>query len=374
MRLEQRIGRVDRIGQTHVVRAINFVFEDSVEHRVREVLEEKLAVIFEEFGIDKTGDVLDSAQAGQIFDELYVDAILKPDDVDTSVAKVITRLQEEVRDTQASSSVLGNADDLKPFEAQRLMAHPLPHWVERMTVSYLKAHGGKAKQTRRSWNLTWPDGHTFENVVFSGKDADQIPTARHLTLEDSRVRGLAMRLPRFAPGQPVSVVTIPGLTNEVTGLWSLWRIGIATMDWNRHRIMPLFLGDGGKVFTPTARHLWDQLLSTMPEIQGNLDMDESKEVLDRLTEIAEEHGKAIYDELVQEHRSFLIQEKEKGEYAFSARQRVIEKIGLPQVRDHRLTLLQQEARAWSGELERKARVYPEMVSLLVIRVEGGTHE
>ena len=43
----------------------------TVEHRVREVLEEKLAVIFEEFGIDKTGDVLDSAQAGQIFDDLY---------------------------------------------------------------------------------------------------------------------------------------------------------------------------------------------------------------------------------------------------------------------------------------------------------------
>ncbi len=68
-----------------MVRAINFVFEDSVEHRVQEVLEEKLAVIFEEFGIDKTGDVLDSAQAGQIFDGLYVEAILNPDDVDTSV-------------------------------------------------------------------------------------------------------------------------------------------------------------------------------------------------------------------------------------------------------------------------------------------------
>jgi SNF2 family DNA or RNA helicase len=32
MRLEQRIGRVDRIGQCHVVRAVNFVFDSSVEH------------------------------------------------------------------------------------------------------------------------------------------------------------------------------------------------------------------------------------------------------------------------------------------------------------------------------------------------------
>ena len=38
MRIEQRIGRVDRIGQRHVVRAINFVLEETVEHRVRQVL------------------------------------------------------------------------------------------------------------------------------------------------------------------------------------------------------------------------------------------------------------------------------------------------------------------------------------------------
>ncbi len=190
-----------------------------------------------------------------------------------------------------------------------------------------------------------------------------------------------MRLPRFAPGQPISVVTIPGISDEITGLWSLWDISIAIeqnqletlnpeLRTRRRRIMPLFVGDGGKIFTPTARHLWDQLLSVRPNVQGHLDMDESKEAFDRLGEIAEEHGKAIYDELVQEHRSRLTREKEKGEYAIKARRKIIERVGLPQVRDHRLALLQQEELAWRDELERKARVYPEMVPLLVIRVEG----
>ena len=65
MRLEQRIGRVDRIGQRHRVRALNFVLEDTVEYRVREVLERKLEVILEEFGVDKAGDVLDSRRQGK---------------------------------------------------------------------------------------------------------------------------------------------------------------------------------------------------------------------------------------------------------------------------------------------------------------------
>jgi SNF2 family DNA or RNA helicase len=50
MRIEQRIGRVDRIGQKRPVKAFNLIFEDSVELRVQEVLEEKLAKKAAAFG------------------------------------------------------------------------------------------------------------------------------------------------------------------------------------------------------------------------------------------------------------------------------------------------------------------------------------
>ena len=321
MRLEQRIGRVDRIGQTHAVRAVNFVFEDSVEHRVREVLEQKLAVIFEEFGIDKTGDVLDSAQAGRMFDEMYVEAILNPEKVEDSVESVVARLQEQAREARTTASVLGATEDLEPGEAQRLLTHPLPHWVERMTVSYLKAHGGQAERKSQSWNLTWPDGETYENVVFTGKEAERLPAARHLTLEEPKVRGLAMRLPRFAPGQPVPIVSIPGLSEEVQGIWSLWRIAIATMEWNRRRIMPLFLADNGMVYMPTARHVWDQLLAASPQVRSVLDAEVSQAAFAKLQKAAEEHGKPIYEALVQEHRTRIAREREKADYAFAARRR-----------------------------------------------------
>lgn len=373
MRLEQRIGRVDRIGQSHTVRAINFVFEDSVEHRVREVLEEKLAVIFEEFGIDKTGDVLDSAQASQIFDDLYVEAILNPDVVETKVDEVLKSIQEQARESRQSASVLGSTEDLDTREAQRLLAHPLPHWVERMTVSYLQAHGGKAERKNGAWDLTWPGGERLTNVVFTSKEAEEKPLSRHVTLEDPKVRGLAMRLPPFAPGQPVPVITLPGLAPEIMGFWSLWRISISTADWNRRRIMPLFLADDGRVFAPTARHIWDQLLTTPPTILRHLDVETSHQAFERLQEAAEQQGKTIYDELVQAHRERLAREREKGEYAFAARRRAIERIGLPQVRNHRLSLLEQEEERFREQLERRAQILPEMAPLLLVRVEGGAH-
>ena len=374
MRLEQRIGRVDRIGQAHAVRAVNFVFEGSVEHRVREVLEQKLAVIFEEFGIDKTGDVLDSAQAGHMFDEMYVEAILNPEKVEESVESVVARLQEQARDARTTASVLGATEDLEPGEAQRLLTHPLPHWVERMTVSYLKAHGGQAERRSQSWNLTWPDGETYENVVFTGKEAERLPAARHLTLEEPKVRGLAMRLPRFAPGQPVPIMSIPGLSEEVQGVWSLWRIAIATMEWNRRRIMPLFLADNGMVYMPTARHVWDQLLAASTHVRSVMETSVSQSAFEKLQNAAEEHGKPIYEALVQEHRGRIAREREKADYAFAARRKTVERIGLPQVRNYRLNLLSQEERSFQEQLDQKAHAYPEMVPLLVIRVEGGGHE
>ncbi len=374
MRLEQRIGRVDRIGQAHAVRAINFVFEGSVEHRVREVLEQKLAVIFEEFGIDKTGDVLDSAQAGHMFDKMYVEAILNPEKVQDSVESVVSRLEEQAREARTTASVLGATEDLEPGEAQRLLTHPLPHWVERMTVSHLKAHGGQAERRSQSWRLTWPDGETYENVVFTGREAERLPAARHLTLEEPKVRGLAMRLPRFAPGQPVHIMSIPGLSAEVQGVWSLWRIAIATMEWNRRRIMPLFLADNGMVYMPTARHVWDQLLASIPEVRATLDSKVSQATFAQLQIAAEEHGKPIYEALVQEHRARIAGEREKGSYTFTVRRKTIERIGLPEVRSYRLHLLAQEERTFQDQLDQKAHAYPEMVPLLMIRVESGSHE
>lgn len=374
MRLEQRIGRVDRIGQSHTVRALNFILDESVEHRVREVLEQKLAVIFQEFGIDKTGDVLDSAQAGQMFDEIYVKAILNPEKLETSVDSVVARLKEHAREARTTASVLGEIEDLDSGEAQRLLTHPLPHWVERMTVSYLKAYGGNAERKGYTWDLTWPDGEVFRNVVFTPKDSERSPAARHLTLEEAKIRGLALRLPRFAPGQLVPIVSIPGVSEDAHGIWSLWRVAIVDLELRHQRIMPLFWADDGRVLMPTARHVWEQLLVADSGPCSMLDGDASKAELARMQRVAEEHGKAVYETLVEDHRGSIAREREKAKRSFMSRRKTIERIGLPEVRNYQLKLLAQEERAFEDELERKSEASPDMVPVLMIRVEGGKHE
>lgn len=78
MKIEQRCGRVDRIGQTRDVQIFNFIVKDTIENRVREVLEEKLSVILNEMGVDKYSDVLDSETAEVDFTDVYMSSISKP--------------------------------------------------------------------------------------------------------------------------------------------------------------------------------------------------------------------------------------------------------------------------------------------------------
>ena len=217
MRLEQRIGRVDRIGQRKTVRAINFVFEDSVEFRVREVLEQKLLVIFDEFGIDKTGDVLDSAQAGELFEDVFASAILNPDGIKTSVDYTVARIRDEFQQVRESSAIYGISEEPDVQTAERLRSHPLPHWVERMTVGYLNSHGGVANRKRSWWDLKWPNGQEHRKCVFSAREADRLSDATLLNLENSRVRGLALNLPQVVAGQPLPCVTVSGCPRASPG-------------------------------------------------------------------------------------------------------------------------------------------------------------
>ncbi len=368
MRLEQRIGRVDRIGQTSPVRVINFVLEDTVEHRVLAVLEAKLSIILREFGVDKTGDVLDSAQASRIFDRLYMGAILRPGKLDEELGTALEEFRVQANETKENMAILGKMEDLDPELAQRVKNHPLPHWVEQMTVSFLKANGGQATKSEKTWNLQWPDGYPQDEVVFTIKDLEDTPGAKHITLDQERIRNLVNSIPLFVPGLPIPTIGLPDLPEEVKGLWSLWQIAIKSENFQNERIMPLFLNHDGRVLKPTARIIWDHLMAVPFDISGYLDSPESVEAYNRMIEQAEIHGEEIFQELKSQHQTNLQREWDKCMYAFDARKRVIERIGLPAVREHRLKQLQEENNQWKLALKEKESINPELSAILLLQI------
>lgn len=381
MRLEQRIGRVDRIGQPKIVQAINFVFEDSVEFRVREVLEQKLSVIFDEFGIDKTGDVLDSAQAGELFEDVFASAILNPDGIETSVDHTVARLRDEIQQVREASAIYGISEEPDVQTAERLRSHPLPHWVERMTVGYLNSHGGAASRKRSWWDLNWPDGQEHRKAVFSAREADRLTDATLLNLENSRVRGLALNLPQIAAGQPLPCVSVSGLPASISGLWGLFEIRLQAgmhqktqllrIPMVRRGYVSVFLSEEGKLFLPTARHIWDALQTAETQVQATLGQDESITAHERLQIAAEQAGQELFDALQQAHLASVNREEERGMVAFTSRRKAIERVGLPEVRQYRLARCAAEENEWRHELQSARQIVPEIRSLLMLRIIKG---
>ena len=381
MRLEQRIGRVDRIGQKRIVRAINFIFEDSVEFRVREVLEQKLSVIFNEFGIDKTGDVLDSAQAGALYEEMFTAAILNPDDIESSVDQTVDQIRSEIREVRESSPIYGMSEEPDVHSAERLRSHPLPHWVERMTTGYLNASGGKAVRKRTGWDLKWPDGEEHRKAVFNIQESEQITDTNLLNLEDSRIRGLALNLPQIAAGQPLPCVTVDGLPANINGLWGLFEIRIQAgvhqkthllrIPLVRRAYLSVFLSEEGKLFLPTARHIWDTLQTADVQVKTILSQEESIESFEQLQVTAEQAGKELFDALREDHKASLAREEERGKIAFESRRKAIERIGLPEVRQFRLSRCDEDESEWKKELAAAGDIVPEIRPLLLFKVEQG---
>lgn len=359
MRLEQRIGRVDRIGQTHPVKALNFVLSGTVEFRVREVLETKLAVILEEFGIDKTSDVLDSAEAENMFDRLYLDALVEPENLDARVREVAGELSSRANDADSARHILGGDEEFSREAIDALRGRPLAPWITRMTSAYLRSNGGEWNESDEGIRCRWPDGVEEAFLPYSENSLD---------LQHPRVRDLVGRIPQQVHGGAAGV-KIRELPSAVEGSWSLWQIQLSANDWKRHRIVPVFLATDGRSLGPSSQRVWDAL------IEGDFDVLANETQIDvaHLRDIAMALAKPSFDELCAEHRRHLSKEVERMERAFSARRRIIDRVGLGAVRSHRLHALAEEESEWNQKLDRSRNPVPEFNLLLALTVKGGAN-
>lgn len=370
MRIEQRIGRVDRIGQKHVVRALNFVLEDTVEHRVRQVLEEKLAVIAEEFGVDKAADVMDSAEVEPVFDELFVQSLQHPESIERECASVVSQLRTTLAESNRNSDLLAVPHDLDADQARKWRDHPAQFWLERAVVNGLAVRGGSATQDGNLWHVRWADGAETPQACFDACAAGENPAAEWLTMEDPRARAIISDVPRFVAGQPLPVIRVTGLPDSVNGIWSLWEIGLAAPGANRKRFLPVFINDEGRPFVPTAKRVWDLLLTETVSVQSVADAEASVGWFEASYAVAGAQGEALFAALADEHRARIKEERDRATYAFDARNQAIGRIGLPAVRQFRRRRLQSEHEARLAALDDMKSSVPELNAVAMVRVDA----
>jgi hypothetical protein len=242
-----------------------------------------------------------------------------------------------------------------------------------MTLGFLRSQepaGASVKPSGEGFDLRWPNGDTNVSVAFNREDADR-PGATLISLEDERVRGLTSSLPIFAPGQPIPSVVVPDVSDKTSGIWSLWRISLHTGGGREQRFLPLFVSEEGRVFSPTARTIWDRLIDLpdgLSQATEELSGLTAADAFDASRKAAEVQGATVFEELAAAHQLSIVRERKKGGHAFATRRRAIERLGLPQVRGYRLRLLTEEEHVWTQELAAREAALPDLAAVLMIRV------
>ena len=201
-RLEQRIGRVDRIGQAHEVTAHNLVLESSIDAHVLSVLQDKLAVILAELGVDKTSDVLASIE-GRV-DDLYTTALLDPGRLPRAADAMADEARAEVEETEPLRHAMGHSS----APARPSTPTTLRRWLD------LAARAA-------------------EQLRASGRQADG-------------------NLPDVVAGEPV-----PMMRGSASGWWTMWEIRCGA----ERTAAALFITDTGTVRPDLAERTWIALAS-----------------------------------------------------------------------------------------------------------------
>ena len=331
MRVEQRIGRVDRIGQKREVVAINLVLENSVEARVYEVWLQKLALILEEFGVDKAGDVLDSSEANAQFERLAQAAMLQPATFDSEFDQVVTDLRRAAVSAKESRSLFES--ELEP--ADRLPTIPIAAWLD--TIS-------------RADQLTL--------------DADM----RGADLSADIIAAINDLKPYFATGKDVPVIELTGLGFELDGWFGLWKVGIADGAWRQQRVFPVYISPKGESFPRTAERLWDALAART--VVSSAIGETVPAMLDEATAVSEQAATEFFDAIVERTKLRAKRRLASLEISYLQRRSALSGIGLDNVRESRRRDLESEYKQRRQEIESMSELLPELECLIYVQVTG----
>ncbi len=335
MKIEQRCGRADRIGQKRDVNIYNFIVGDTVENRVRQVLEDKLSVIFKEMGVDKYSDVLDSEVAECDFTDVYMRSISHPSKIAEALYPVEAEMKQQLANAKKYKSVIREEKDLTTLVGAE-SNFDVEEALRELLCYYEQWQGGQLSIIDRV-------GINDERVT------------RHLNSEIGQ--------DRFSPILSVSIKNFP---NEA-GYFMIWELSLSDNESDR-RYIPVFVNNNFVLRPMAGKRIMDVFLDPNSKLSVRSIPNISQDGYERLEKLCMDFS---YDTFV-ELRDKLLQRNEesytKYMYALKLRTEAAEQIGIDNIKQSRLRRLSQERQEIEEAYRNGKNVFPDfrLVNLTVL--------
>lgn len=368
MMIEQRIGRVDRIGQKHPVQAYNLLTNNSVDLRVYEVIEEKLNNIINQLGIDKTSDVLDSAIDLKKVNKLYLQSLLNPERFEFTGERWLNDIKAKLKEYKSTEGILPQVteSDIEFKKAAEIKHSPLPFWLESLIKEYTIIHNGSLSKNLRGFSDVQIQGKS-KKITFDAEVSLNNPGVEHITLQHDWIKKLLNDLEEFDNSNGIPVIQ-SNTGDETPGFWSLWQISARNNLESKIHFQSFFISENGKQFTAYANDIWNRLINGTEQfkIDGAQNFNE--------LEIHEkELNKALFLSFQNLEVELAIKIKAKKENkinSYNFQKSRIKKIGIDNIRESKISKLDIEHNSWLKEFESNRKIIPGIKQLLMIRING----
>ena len=337
MKIEQRCGRADRIGQKRDVHIYNFIIEDTVENRVREVLEEKLSVILDEMGVDKYSDVLDSEVAECDFTDVYMRAVSHPSKLNEALYPVESEMKQQLANTQKYKEVLREEKDLSELVGQE---------------------------------SNFDVEEALRNVLayFDGWQGNELTHEDRIGINDEKVtRHLKADIiqDKFSPLLSVGIKNFP---NEA-GYFMLWELSLNDQDDDR-RIIPIFINENFVLRPVAGKRIMDQFLDSTSRLTVRTVPNIDAGAYGKLEKMSMDYAYDAFLELREKHLQRNQESYDKYMYALQLRTEAAGQIGIENIRKSRLERLQREKLKIEENFKNGQQVTPDFRMVILVRLEA----
>lgn len=337
MKIEQRCGRADRIGQQRDVHIYNMIVRDTVESRVREVLEEKLSVIMKELGVDKYSDVLDGEVAECNFTDAYMSSIGHASCIEQNIDSVEKEMRQQAANAIKYKDILHEEKDLTKlvgkesnFDVDSALRHMLAYY--------------------ESWK---------------GNDLTLLD---RISINDEMItRHLCGSIVQDHNGCLLSV-GIQNFPNEA-GYFMLWELSVSD-DMRDKRIIPIFVNESYVLRPMAGSRIMNVFLDETSKLNCHMVSNLPEEDYQRMQKICMDFAYNTFVELKDKHAKRSSEQYEKYKYALFLRKEAAEHIGIENIRRSRIAKLVREENDIEAEYKRSGTVLPDFRLMMLIRLEA----
>lgn len=376
MKIEQRIGRIDRIGQNKDVLVFNFVIKDTVEEHIREILDNKLNVIADEFGDDKKRDVLSLLNEEYNFDNIFIEAIKARKVKEKQLQKIGNEMYTQAKEVIENQQLLIPFSEEDGFDEkiEDVVVEDERVLIEKLVKSYLNYKNIELIEYSKNKNVFYVEkpigGIKYRNIVFDKKIALENEKYSYINISHPLIKLISDEMTlNDSLSFDIKITNYKSLENEIKGNLFFYMLTLTNNeDFIRKKIIPIFINQMNK---------YDEVVSEWFEHNNDFKIKmDFKEDINISIEDIELKAEEIKNQKVKEHlinakfelNEKIDKEKEKFDKYFENKEKEINKHGIENIKLSKVKKLKEHQERIEFDMKKRINLVPQIELFAVAEI------